>query len=97
MNRHGAMKLKPETRLEWNAGGAALCGAILGTMAAIAHEVYTVSLGLGFFIDPFTYVLAELAFFALGGAVLFALLANTRNRLQRTRSKSFAVEEPQRK
>jgi predicted component of type VI protein secretion system len=91
------MEPDPETKLEWDAGGAALCGAVLGAMAVIGNEVYTVSLDLSLRIDPFTYVLAELAVFAVGGAVLFALGANTRNRLRRRRSKSFGAEGSQQK
>jgi hypothetical protein len=40
----------------WNAGGAAFCGGVLGAVAVMGHEVYTVFIGRCPSVDPFTYV-----------------------------------------
>jgi hypothetical protein len=62
----------------WNAGGAAFCGGVLGAVAVMGHEVYTVFIGRCPSVDPFTYVMAELAVFAPAGAVLLGIAANMR-------------------
>lgn len=90
-----SMGLTIRSGAEWNPESAALCGGFLGAVAMMLHEAYTVLFGLCLPIDPFTHVLAELAMFAPGGAMLFAAAANTRNRHLRTRSESVAAEGPQ--
>ncbi len=68
---------------DWGLESAAICGGALGAAAVMLHDCYNVVFGLCLPIDPFTHVLAELAMFAPGGAILFAAAANTRNWLVR--------------
>jgi hypothetical protein len=77
------MGLIIRTGSRWNPESAAFCGGCLGAAGVMLHEVYTVAFGLCLPIDPFTHVLAELAVFAPGGAILFAVTSNARNWLVR--------------
>ena len=89
------MRLTIRAGAEWSPESAAFCGGFLGAVGVMLHEGYTVVFGHCLPIDPFTHVLAELAMFAPGGAILFAAAANTRNKLLGTRSKPLAAEGPQ--
>ena len=77
------MRLRGISKTEWSTVGAAFCGGALATLAVIGHEVYTVLVGRCPDVDPFTHVMAELAAFAPGGAIAFALAAEARNWLVR--------------
>jgi hypothetical protein len=77
------MGLTIRTGADWTPESAAFCGGFLSAVAVMLHEGYTVLFGLCLPIDPFTHVLAELAMFAPGGAILFAAAAHTRNWLVR--------------
>jgi hypothetical protein len=87
------MELAVRTRTNWSTVGAAFCGAIFGAMAVIAHEVHTVFVGRCPSIDPFVHIVTELAMFAPGGAILFADLADIRNRLVELNLRQTATED----
>ena len=89
------MGLTIRTGSYWNLRRAAYCGGFLGAVAVMLHEGYTVAFDICLPISPFTHVLAELAMFAPGGAILLAAAATTCNWLPRTRSEAFAAERPQ--
>jgi hypothetical protein len=71
--------LTTKTETEWSTLGAAFCGAVLASLAVMAHEVYTVIFGYCLSSDPFTHVLLEMAIFGSGGAILFGAIASARS------------------
>jgi hypothetical protein len=75
--------VKVARRAGSNASGGAFCGGVLGAMAVMVHEGYTVFSGHCLPIDPFTHVMAELAVFAPGSAAVLGIAANVRNWLVR--------------
>lgn len=77
------MGLTVRAATDLNPESAAFCGGILGAVAVLLHEGYTVLFGLCLPIDPFTHVMAELAVFAPVGAAVLGMAANVRNRLVR--------------
>ena len=72
--------LDVETGTEWNARAAALCGAVLGAAAVMAHELRDVLLRDCPAVDPFIHVMTEMAVAVPSGAMLFAGVAKIRNR-----------------
>ena len=56
---------------------------MLGMTLAIVLEARDICAGRFDDVDPFVYIATELAVFASGGAMLFAALANLRNRSDR--------------
>ena len=69
------------TGTEWNARAAALCGAVLGAAAVMAHELRDVLLRDCPAVDPFIHVMTEMAVAVPSGAMLFAGVATMRNRV----------------
>jgi hypothetical protein len=74
-----------EARTEWTTAGAAYCGAVLGAVAVIVHQVYIVLFSAYTIADPFLRVMTEMAVLVPGGAMVFAAIASLRNRVLRTR------------
>jgi hypothetical protein len=77
------MGLTIRTGADWSLESTAFCGGILGAIAVLLHEGYTVLVGHCLPIDPFTHVMAELAVFAPVGAAVLGMAATIRNRLAR--------------
>ncbi len=77
------MTLNVEVRTERTGTGAAYCGAVLGAVAVMVHEVHTGISGRCPEGDPFIRVMAELAVFAPVGAAVLGMAANVHNRLWR--------------
>ena len=71
-----------EAGTEWDVTVAAFFGGILGTVVALAHQIYAALFGTDLIVDPFVYVMTEMAVLISGGVVLFAVLAMLRNRLR---------------
>jgi hypothetical protein len=76
------MALNVEMETEWNATTAAFCGAVLGAVAVMAHQLYVALFVDHLIVDPFVYVMSEMAVLLPGGAMLFAAVAMIRNRLR---------------
>ena len=74
------MGLTTKTETEWSSVGTAFCGAVLASLAVMAHEVYTVIFGYCLSSDPFTHVLVEMVIFGSGGAILFGAIASAWSR-----------------
>jgi hypothetical protein len=87
------MTLDVEPRTEWTATGAAYGGAVLGAVAVMVHELYTGISGCCPEVDPFTHVLAELAIFAPGGAVMLGIAANVHNGLVRRKHSALLLQD----
>ncbi len=68
-----------EAQTEGTATGAAFCGAVLGAVAVIAHEVYDVLFSDYPIADPFLHVMTEMAVLVPGGAMVFVAIAGIRN------------------
>jgi hypothetical protein len=66
------MALKVEAGTQWDGTGAAFCGAILGAVAVVGHELYDVLFGVCPVADPFIHVMTEMAIVVPSGAMLFA-------------------------
>jgi hypothetical protein len=73
------MEREPILRQPWSVVTSAFVGAYVGSMAALAHEVYTLLLGRFNDSDPFLTLVSTLAVANLGGAVLFAIVAWVHN------------------
>jgi hypothetical protein len=71
-----------EAGTEWDVTVAAFFGGILGTVVAVVHQVYVALFGIDLIVDPFVYVMTEMAVLISGGVVLFAVLAMLRNRFR---------------
>ncbi len=76
------MPLKVEAETEWDVTVASFFGGILGTVVALAHQIYAALFGTDLIVDPFVYVMTEMAVLISGGVVLFAVLAVIRNRFR---------------
>ncbi len=76
------MALKVEAGTEWDETGPAFCGAILGAIAVVGHELYDVLFGVCPVADPFIHVMTEMAIVVPSGAMVFAGAATIRNRFQ---------------
>ena len=74
------MGLISTTQIERSTVGTAFCGAVLASLAVMAHEVYTVIFDYCLSSDPFTHVLLEMVIFGSGGAILFGAIASVRSR-----------------
>ena len=61
------MTLDVDARTEWTTTGAAYCGAVLGAVAVIAHELYIVLFSNYPIADPFLHVMIEMAVVVPGG------------------------------
>jgi hypothetical protein len=72
--------VKPEPSKKWDPIISAFCGAIAGMMLAIVLEARDICAGRFDDVDPFVHIATELAVFASGGAVMFAAVAELRNR-----------------
>lgn len=68
---------------------AAFCGAAFCSVAVVVHQVYVVLFSEVLVVDPFIYVMIEMALFIPGAAVLFAGAALLRNWLRQGRLGSF--------
>lgn len=73
------MTLHVQAPTEWDWMAAAFCGAAFGGVAVVAHQVYVVLFSDVLVVDPFIYVMAEMALFIPAGAVVFAGAALLRN------------------
>ena len=71
-----------EAGTEWDVTLAAFFGGVLGTVVAVVHQVYVALFGTDLIVDPFVYVMTEMAVLISGGVVLFAGVAMIRNRLR---------------
>ncbi len=69
-----------EAGTDWDVTVAAFFGGVLGTVVAVVHQVYVALFGTDLIVDPFVYVMTEMAVLVSGGVVLFAVLAMIRNR-----------------
>jgi hypothetical protein len=85
-SRQVGMVHNVEAQIEGTATGAAFCGAVLGAVAVIAHEVYDVLFSDYPIADPFLHVMTEMAVLVPGGAMVFMAVANIRNRFLPIRS-----------
>jgi hypothetical protein len=79
----------PEQSKKWDPTGSAFCGAMIGMTLAILLEAHDICVGRFDDVDPFIHIATELAAFAVGGAMLFAAIAEVRNRSGR---KSFRLD-----
>jgi len=59
-----------EAPAEWDRTAAAFCGAAFGAVAVVVHQVYVVLFSDELTIDPFVYVMTEMAMFVPAGAML---------------------------
>ncbi len=73
------MTLNVEAPTEWDRSVAAFCGAAVGAVAVLVHQVYVVLFSDVLIVDPFVYVMTEMALFIPGGALLCAGIATMRN------------------
>jgi hypothetical protein len=71
-----------EAGTDWDVTVAAFFGGILGTVVAVVHQVYVALFSTDLIVDPFVYVMTEMAVLVSGGVVLFAVLAMIRNRFR---------------
>ncbi len=79
------MTLNVEAPTEWDRPVAAFCGAAVGAVAVLVHQVYVVLFSDVLIVDPFVYVMTEMALFIPGDAVVFAGAALLRNWLRQVR------------
>jgi hypothetical protein len=84
--RKGSMRKPP--RKNWDPIGFCLCGAFVGTMLVLVHEIHEIALVRFPQADPFLHIMAEMSLLAISNAVLFAGVAIVRNGLMQT---SFAA------
>ena len=85
MKTGGGMTLHVEAPTEWDRTAAAFCGAALGAVAVLVHQVYLALFSDVLIVDPFVYVMTEMAMFIASGAMLFAGAAILRNWLWKVR------------
>jgi hypothetical protein len=83
------MTLNVDVPTEWDRTAAAFCGAAFGAVAVVVHQVYVVLFSDVLIVDPFVYVMTEMAMFIPGGAMLFAGAAILRNWLWQGRLRSL--------
>lgn len=79
------MTLHVEAPTEWDWTVAAFCGAAFGGVAVVAHQVYVALFSDVLIVDPFVYVMTEMALFIPGGAMVFVAVAIIRNWLMQDR------------
>jgi hypothetical protein len=79
------MTLQVQAPTEWDWMSAAFCGAAFGGVAVVVHQVYVALFSDVLVVDPFIYVMTEMAVFIPGGAVVFAGAALLRNWLRQGR------------
>ena len=79
------MALNVEAGTEWDVTVAAFCGAVLGAVAVVVHQLYVALFVDSLIVDPFIYVMAEMAVLLPAGAMLFAGTAILRNWLSQVR------------
>jgi predicted membrane protein len=80
--------VKSEPSEKWDPTGAAFCGAMIGMTLAIVLEAHDIFAGRFDEVDPFIHIATQLAVFAFGGAVLFAVIAGMFNRSGRKSSRA---------
>jgi hypothetical protein len=68
----------------WDPVELAFVGAGVGLMLVVLHEAYVIISGQFNDVDPFTHIMMEMIICAIGGALLFAAIAEIRNRLKRS-------------
>ena len=79
------MTLNVEAPTEWDTSAAAFCGAAFGAVAVVVHQVYVALFSDVLIVDPFIYVMTEMALFIPGGAMLFSGAVILRNWLLQER------------
>jgi hypothetical protein len=79
------MMLNVEAPTEWDRTVAAFCGAAFGAVAVVVHQVYVALFSDVLIVDPFVYVMTEMALFIPGGAMLLAGAVTLRNWLLQVR------------
>jgi hypothetical protein len=77
------MTLNVEAPTQWDTTVAAFCGAAFGAVAVVVHQVYVALSSNVLIVDPFLYVMTEMALFIPSGAMLFAGAVTLRNWLYR--------------
>jgi hypothetical protein len=76
------MALNVEAGTEWDVTVAAFCGAVLGAVAVVVHQLYVALFVDYLIVDPFVYVMTEMAVLVPGGAMLFGAVTMIRNRVR---------------
>ena len=71
-----------EAETEWDVTLAAFFGGVFGSVVALVHQIYAALFDTDLIVDPFVYVMTEMAVLISGGVVLFAVLAMIRNRFR---------------
>lgn len=79
----GIANVKYKKCRAWDPGSFACWGALAGMTLAIVVEAYDVFSGRFNDVDPFIHILVEMTVFTSGGAMLFAAIAEMRNRTMR--------------
>jgi hypothetical protein len=74
---------QPSMPKRWDPVELAFVGAGVGLMLVVLHEAYVIISGQFNDVDPFTHIMMEMIICAIGGALLFAVIAEIRNRLKR--------------
>jgi len=85
MKTGGGMTLNVEAPTEWDRTATAFCGAVFGAVAVLAHQVYVVLFSDELIVDPFVYVITEMAVLVPGEAMLFTGAVVIRNWLSQVR------------
>jgi hypothetical protein len=70
---------KPDMAKRWDPVGLAFVGAGVGLMLVVVHEAFVIFSGNFDNVDPFTHIILEMIIFAVGGALVFAAVAEIRN------------------
>ena len=84
------MALNVKAGTEWDATVAAFCGAVLGAVAVVVHQLYVALFVDHLLADPFVYVMTEMAVLLPSGAMLFAAVAMIRNRFRHLIATSYS-------
>jgi hypothetical protein len=75
---HASMENRSTSR-RWSTGLLAFWGALFGVLLVVAHEAYDISSSHFHAADPFAHIMSEVAGAALGGALVFAVIAVIHN------------------
>jgi uncharacterized protein YacL len=75
---------KPDMAKRWDPVGLAFVGAGVGLMLVVVHEAFVIFSGNFNDVDPFTHIILEMIIFAVGGAMVFAAVAEIWSRLWRS-------------
>jgi hypothetical protein len=81
-----------ESRTRQDLTGFALCGALAGTALVFVLEASGIFSDRFDDVDPFIHIMTEMAIFVGGGAMLFAAIAEMRNRRGRSEATTDSLE-----